>query len=223
MSFIEIKDLRKNFGQTQVLRGLSLSLPEKSQCVLQGSSGSGKSTLLYIIGGLDHADAGQIVVAGKSLKEFKEEELAHYRNQFIGFVFQFHYLLPSMDSLSNILLPSRIAGQKNVAVEKRVRELAGHLGVSHCLNKYSFELSGGEQQRINIIRALSLKPKLLLCDEPTGNLDSENSQKVTTLLKDLSHELGTTLLVVTHDLRVAEQFSQQINITDGMISSTKLV
>jgi lipoprotein-releasing system ATP-binding protein len=218
MAFIEIQALKKNFGQTQVLRGVNLSLEEKSQTVLQGSSGSGKSTLLYILGGLDHADSGTVKISGQNLAQFSEEQLAHYRNQFIGFVFQFHYLLPSMDSLSNILLPSRISGIKDPNVEKRVKGLADHLGVTKCLNKYSFELSGGEQQRINIIRALSLKPKLLLCDEPTGNLDSENSQRVTSLLKELSHEMGTTLLVVTHDLRVAEQFSDKIFIQDGMIS-----
>jgi ABC-type lipoprotein export system ATPase subunit len=223
MAFIEIQALKKNFGQTQVLRGVNLSIEEKSQTVLQGSSGSGKSTLLYIIGGLDHADSGVVKIAGQNLALFTEEQLAQYRNQFIGFVFQFHYLLPSMNSLSNILLPSRISGVKDPQIEKRVRDLAQHLGVSSCLNKYSFELSGGEQQRINIIRALSLKPKLLLCDEPTGNLDSENSQRVTSLLKELSYEMGTTLLIVTHDLRVAEQFTNKIFIQDGMISSTKIV
>ena len=141
MSFIEIQALKKNFGQTQVLRGVNLTLEEQSQTVLQGSSGSGKSTLLYIIGGLDHADSGVIKIAGQNLAQFSEEQLAQYRNQFIGFVFQFHYLLPSMDSLSNIMLPSRIYGNKDPAVEKRVRELAHHLGVTSCLNKYSFELS----------------------------------------------------------------------------------
>ena len=219
MSFIQVRNLKKNFGKTTVLRGVNLDLQEKEQWVMQGASGSGKSTLLYIMGGLDTPDDGEILVGGKKLKSMSDEELAQYRNQFIGFVFQFHYLLPSMNSLANILLPARISQRLDDQVEKRAKELADYLGVSHCLNKYPFELSGGEQQRINIIRALSLKPKLMLCDEPTGNLDSENSLKVTKLLKTLSHELGTTLLVVTHDNRVASEFEKKIFIKDGMIEA----
>jgi ABC-type lipoprotein export system ATPase subunit len=146
-----------------------------------------------------------------------DEELAQFRNQYVGFVFQFHFLLPSMTCRDNILLPARIGGRDTAPVEKDIVELANYLGVTHCLSKFPFEISGGEQQRINIIRALSLRPKILLCDEPTGNLDSKNSEKVASLLKSLAAEFGATLLVVTHDDKVASFFPRKIVIEDGQI------
>jgi ABC-type lipoprotein export system ATPase subunit len=146
-----------------------------------------------------------------------DEELAQFRNQFVGFVFQFHFLLPSMTCRDNIFLPARIGSRDLKQVEKDVQSLAEVLGVGHCLSKYPFEISGGEQQRINIIRALSLRPKILLCDEPTGNLDSKNSEKVASLLKSLAIEYGATLLVVTHDDKVASFFPRKIVIEDGQI------
>jgi ABC-type lipoprotein export system ATPase subunit len=146
-----------------------------------------------------------------------DEELANFRNANVGFVFQFHFLLPSMSCWDNILLPARIGGHALKQVEKDCSELAKILGVTHCLSRFPFEISGGEQQRINIIRALSLRPKILLCDEPTGNLDSRNSEKVANLLKTLSHEFGATLMVVTHDDKVASFFPRKIVIEDGQI------
>jgi ABC-type lipoprotein export system ATPase subunit len=187
--------------------------------VIQGASGSGKSTLLYLIGGLDGPSKGQIIVNNNDLSSFKDEELAHYRNKFVGFVFQFHFLLPSMNCLKNILLPSKIGGIGGSLVEKRVKDLSDYLGVEHCLAKNPFELSGGEQQRINIIRALSLKPKLILCDEPTGSLDSENSKKVIGLLKDLSKEFDSTLVLVTHNEGIASEFSHVLQMHDGFIKN----
>jgi len=219
MPLVKIREVEKSFGKFNVLKGINLELEKNEQYVIQGASGSGKSTLLYLIGGLDGPSKGEIIVNNNELSSFKDEELANYRNKFVGFVFQFHFLLPSMNCLKNILLPSKIGGIGSPSVEKRVKELADYLGVEHCLAKNPFELSGGEQQRINIIRALSLKPKLILCDEPTGSLDSENSKKVIGLLRGLSKEFESTLVLVTHNEGIASEFSQVIKIHDGFIKN----
>ncbi len=219
MSFIQLQQVHKSFSQTHVLRGISLNIKEKEVVAIRGASGSGKSTLFYLLGGLDRPTKGQVFVNGQNLSEMNEEGLAQYRNSYVGFVFQFHFLLPSMTCQENILLPARI-GQKDLnKVTLEMKKLAEFLGVTHCLSKSPHEISGGEQQRINIIRALSLRPKLLLCDEPTGNLDSKNSNKVVGLLKDLASEFGATLMVVTHDEKVASQFERKIVIEDGQIIS----
>jgi ABC-type lipoprotein export system ATPase subunit len=217
MSFIVLEKVEKSFGKTQVLRGLNFSIKQKELVAIRGASGSGKSTLLYLLGGLDQPTAGKVMIDHKNLTNLGDEELAHFRNESVGFVFQFHFLLPSMTCRDNILLPARIGGRSLQQVEQDVAKLVDILGVNHCLNKYPFEISGGEQQRINIIRALSLRPKILLCDEPTGNLDSKNSEKVASLLKNLAAEFGATLLVVTHDDKVASFFPRKIVIEDGQI------
>jgi ABC-type lipoprotein export system ATPase subunit len=175
--------------------------------------------LLYLLGGLDQPSSGKISIDNKNLTSMSDEDLARFRNSSVGFVFQFHFLLPSMTCRDNILLPGRIGGHDISKIEKDADELAKILGVTHCLEKFPYEISGGEQQRINIIRALSLRPKILLCDEPTGNLDSKNSEKVATLLKNLAADFGATLLVVTHDDKVASFFPRKIVIEDGQIIS----
>lgn len=215
--FINLKKVTKSFGQTHVLRGIDLSIDAHELVAIRGASGSGKSTLLYLLGGLDTPSTGEVVIAGKNLSRMNDEELAAFRNSSVGFVFQFHFLLPSMTCRDNILLPARIGGKDMKKVSKDIEELAKILGVTHCLSKFPFEISGGEQQRINIIRALSLRPKILLCDEPTGNLDSKNSEKVASLLKNLAADFGATLLVVTHDDKVASFFPRKIVIEDGQI------
>lgn len=217
MSFIRLEHVEKSFGKTNVLRGLNLSIEDRELVAIRGASGSGKSTLLYLLGGLDHPTSGKVLVDNKNLTSMSDDELAHFRNSNVGFVFQFHFLLPSMTCRDNIFLPARIGGKNLKQVEKDVEEMAKILGVTHCLSKFPFEISGGEQQRINIIRALSLRPKILLCDEPTGNLDSKNSEKVATLLKNLAADFGATLLVVTHDDKVASFFPRKIVIEDGQI------
>jgi lipoprotein-releasing system ATP-binding protein len=217
MSFIRLEQVEKSFGKTRVLRGLNFSIEQKELVAIRGASGSGKSTLLYLLGGLDQPSSGKVIIDNKNLSSLNDESLANFRNETVGFVFQFHFLLPSMTCRDNILLPARIGRKDLKKVEEDVSKLADILGVNHCLNKYPFEISGGEQQRINIIRALSLRPKILLCDEPTGNLDSKNSEKVATLLKNLSAEFGATLLVVTHDDKVASFFPRKIVIEDGQI------
>lgn len=219
---IKIENVKKFYKQSRALNGVTLSMNEGDEYLIRGASGSGKSTLLYLLGGLDRPDEGKVIVNQKNLVDLSDEELAIYRNRYIGFVFQFHFLLPSMNCLDNLLLPARLAGlSKNETgeVKERVLALADTLGVNHCLAKFPYELSGGEQQRINIIRALSLRPKLLLCDEPTGNLDSENSQKVIQLLRSLAREFKATLVIVTHDPQIAQSFSNQILMKDGMLVS----
>ena len=219
MNVVLVNDVHKSYGETKVLSGVNLSIDEGEQLVIQGPSGSGKSTLLYLLGGLDQGDTGVVKINNKELSDLSDEDLASFRNSEVGFVFQFHFLLPSMNCIENIYLPAKISQRDNDELKSWVLDLAEKLGVTHCLKKYPFEISGGEQQRINIIRALSLKPRLLLCDEPTGNLDSNNSQLVMKLLKDLSKEVNSTLIVVTHDTKIADSFDRKITIEDGHIIS----
>ena len=224
MSLVEVRNVYKSFDQAQALQGVSLKLERSQQYVISGASGSGKSTLLYLLGGLDRPDKGEILIDGESLAKHSDEQLALYRNKDVGFVFQFHFLLPSMNCLKNILLPAEIAGKVESKLKSRVEALAEHLGITHCLKKFPYQLSGGEQQRVNIVRALSMRPKILLCDEPTGNLDSKNSQKVIKLLNSLANEFKATLVVVTHDLNIEGLFSNRFKMEDGkLINCTSLV
>lgn len=216
MSDIVIVDnVVKTFGKQNALNGVSIHLKEGEEYSIQGASGSGKSTLLYMLGGLDRPTKGTITVNNQNLNTLSDEDLALYRNQYVGFVFQFHFLLPSMNALQNIYLPARLNGDLTKEITNRVDDLAQKLNVTHILNKFPYELSGGEQQRINLIRALSLSPKLLLCDEPTGNLDSQNSSIVIQLLRTLSKENGSTLIVVTHDTEIGASFKNQLHMKDG--------
>lgn len=219
MDLIVVNNVKRSFQKLEVIRGVSFTLEKEAQYVLVGASGSGKSTLLYLLGGLDKPSSGSILVDGKNLSNLSDQELANYRNQSVGFVFQNHFLLGSMTCEDNILLPARIGGASLKEVKEGIRLLARKIGVEHCLSKYPYEISGGEGQRVNIIRALSLKPKLLLCDEPTGNLDSENTQKVMELLRFLASEFAATLVVVTHDEKVASSFERRLHITDGLLLS----
>jgi lipoprotein-releasing system ATP-binding protein len=217
MAMVEVKNLFKKYGEYPAVNGVSLEFETGGQYVIRGSSGSGKSTLLYMLAGLESPTEGEIYVESKSIHSLDDSALSLYRNQYVGLVFQFHFLLPSMNCLDNILLPARIGGTDDKKKRLEVLGFANKLGVEHCLKKYPFELSGGEQQRVNIIRALSQRPKLLLCDEPTGNLDSANGQLVTDLLKDLATEFNSTLVVVTHDEKVASQFSKSFFLKDGRV------
>ena len=214
---VELGQVHKSYGSNDVLKGIDLSITANNHLVIQGASGSGKSTLLYILGALEAADRGSVKIDGQDLARLNDDQLSQIRNQFIGFVFQFHFLLPSMRCMQNILLPAKIAGQNTGDIEKKTREYARALNVTHCLNKYPYQISGGEQQRINIIRAVSLNPSLILCDEPTGNLDSKNTSLVISMLKELAAQINSTLVVVTHDNSVAAQFQDKITIEDGQI------
>jgi lipoprotein-releasing system ATP-binding protein len=215
--FIKIEDLSKSYAKVSALKKVNVSLEKGSQYVIRGASGSGKSTLLYLLAGLDRPSSGEIYIEGSPLSKMSDEKLGKYRNQFIGLVFQFHFLLPSMNCLDNILLPSRIGGKGHSSLKDEIRDLSTQMGVDHCLKKFPYELSGGEQQRINILRSISLKPSLILCDEPTGSLDSENSENVMHILKEVAEHNISTLIVVTHDDKVASKFSHELLIKDGVL------
>ena len=216
-SLIRMENICKSFGDNPVLDRVSLELQPGEECAIVGVSGSGKSTLLYLLGGLDRPDQGEIFVSGKGLSHYSDSELANHRNSLVGFIFQFHFLLPSINCFDNILLPAKIGGHDPEPVKVKSEELARHLGVLDCLQKYPWQLSGGEKQRVNMIRAVSLSPRLLLCDEPTGNLDHKNSSKVSSLLRELSREYGATLVVVTHDKLVSSLFEKRFFIQDGKV------
>ncbi len=217
MSILNVSNVYKDFGNSHILKGVNLTLEQGEQCVIKGASGCGKSTLLYLIGGLEDITSGDITVDKLNLSKLNDAKLAKYRNSKIGFVFQFHFLLSSLTCLENILLPARLGGHDVSKVKDYITSLAKTLGVDACLTRYPYEISGGQQQRINLIRALSLRPKLLLCDEPTGNLDSKNSSIVADLIFKLSRELGTTLLVVTHDEGMSQKFSKVHTMVDGIL------
>ena len=220
MEKIIINNISKKFGDFYALKDVALEISAGEKAVIHGASGSGKSTLLYLLGGLDRPSSGEIVTFGENVSKMSDHDLANYRNEKIGFIFQFHFLLGTLSGLENILLPAQINGKSNLRkVKRRILELASLLGVTDILGKLPSEMSGGQQQRVNILRALSLKPKLLLCDEPTGNLDSKNSEIVIDLLEQLSTEFGSTLLVVTHDQNVASRFPRKIEMLDGGISN----
>lgn len=213
---IILNNVSKKFGDFHALKDLSLEINEGEKVAIYGSSGSGKSTLLYLLGGLDRPSFGDVFCYGQNISKLNDNSLAKYRNEQVGFIFQFHFLLGTLSGLDNIMLPARINGSKNIKeIEKNIKTYAENLGVADILNKLPSEMSGGQQQRINILRAISLKPKLLLCDEPTGNLDSSNSSLVIDLLDSIASESGATLLVVTHDQSVASRFSNRIEILDG--------
>jgi ABC-type lipoprotein export system ATPase subunit len=217
MSFISASNVNKSFGNSHILRDINFSLEKGDQCVIKGASGSGKSTFLYLLGGLERLSSGHISVAGQQLEKLNDDGLALYRNKQVGFVFQFHFLLSSLSCLENILLPARLGSKDVNEVKDYTMGLAKMLGVEECLDKFPYQISGGQQQRINLIRALSMKPSVLLCDEPTGNLDSKNSEIVTRLLLDLSRKQGATLVVVTHDDVVAQHFSNTHYMSDGVM------
>lgn len=214
---IKIVNLSKSYHNIQVIKSLNLEIESGVQLSLQGSSGSGKSTFLYLLGAIERQTSGSISVNNIVLEKLSDEQRASYRNLSVGFIFQFHFLLPSLTCLENILLPARIAKKDIHSVQQYITSLAQHVGMTDKLQKYPHELSGGEQQRINLLRALSLKPELVLADEATGNLDSKNSEIVTNLLMELASELKSTLIMVTHEEKIAKRFTHQLKIEDGKL------
>lgn len=219
---IQISDLVKDYGEaearTRVLKGINLDFKCGEFTSLIGSSGSGKSTLLNIIGALDRATAGQVIIDGTDLNELDDDELALFRNRTLGFVFQFHFLLPQFTVLENVLIPYLIyAGHATPAMEKRAMELLDRVGVSHRRDNRANAISGGEQQRVAIARALINQPRIILADEPTGNLDTANTEKVFDLLREMNGQYCTSMIMVTHDRDLAERGDRIVEISDGMI------
>lgn len=213
---IQLHNVSKRYQQ-DVLKNVSLQINQAEQCVIVGRSGSGKSTLMYLIGGMERCTSGEIICYQKPLHSLDDTGLAAYRKAFVGFIFQFHFLLPTMSAWENILLPLRLANKP--IDESKILNFAKEVGIEKLLSKFPYELSGGEQQRVSLLRAIMLEPPLILCDEPTGNLDTVHSAKVIELLQYFAKRLQSTLLVVTHDLDIASRFNRKIRIEDGSLFS----
>jgi ABC-type lipoprotein export system ATPase subunit len=203
----------------EVLRGVNLDVARGEFLALRGASGAGKSTLLHLIGGLDAPNAGEIHFAGQNLAALSQSELAHFRRHRVGFVFQSYYLLPELDALENVCLPARVARVPAVQAGARGRDLLARVGLKDRMEHKPYELSGGEQQRVAIARALINEPELLLADEPTGNLDSHTGGEIIELLKNLRAEKKTTLIIATHDAKVAAHAERVVELVDGQINT----
>ena len=203
----------------EVLRGVDVELRRGEFLALRGASGAGKSTLLHLLGGLDSPNQGEIRLAGRNLATLGRDELARLRNKEVGFIFQAYYLLPELDALENVCLPARMARTPAAQAEARGRELLARVGLKDRLEHKPYELSGGEQQRVAIARALINEPDLVLADEPTGNLDSHTGEEIIELLCALREEKQTTLIMATHDARLAARAPKVVELVDGLIQS----
>ncbi len=218
---ISVRGLSKSFrmGNTEVavLRGIDLDVPKGEMLSIVGASGVGKSTLLHVIGALDKPTSGQVIYDGRDVFSMSNGELATFRNRNVGFVFQFHHLLPEFSALENVLIPSMIGGVEAKAAKLLAEALLEEVGLSGRLTHRPGELSGGEQQRVAIARALMSEPKVILADEPTGNLDTHTAQSVHELLKKLNRERGLTSIIVTHNEKLAEMGDRTVRMVDGLI------
>jgi len=215
---IILENIHKSFGQTHVLKGITASISQGDFITISGASGAGKSTLLHLIAGLDLCSEGSIKFEGKEISALSKTDRNQWRNQRVGLVFQFHNLLPELNALDNVMVPSWLGKKKNEQVEARATELLERLGVGHRLHHYPSELSGGEQQRVAIARALMNAPDILLADEPTGNLDSKNADEVHAILKELNEKHGQTVVVVTHNKALAALGKIKWTMRDGMLA-----
>ena len=214
---IQIDNITKSFGDLKVLHGVSLSIACGEIVTLVGASGAGKSTLLQIVGTLMSADSGDVRINGVSPKGLSDRELSKFRNQHIGFVFQFHHLLEEFSALENVMMPMLIAKRSRGEAMARAKELLQLVGMEHRMEHKPSALSGGEQQRVAIARALANNPSVVLADEPTGNLDSATRDEIQSLFFTLRERTGQTFLIVTHDERLAERSDRKIVMSDGRI------
>jgi lipoprotein-releasing system ATP-binding protein len=216
---IEVKDLKKSFasgrGRVEVLDGIDLAIRENERVAVVGASGAGKTTLMHIIGGLDHPTSGTVLFEGKDIFTLKGAALDAFRNRTIGFVFQFHQLLPEFSALENVMMPALIARQDQKEAAEKAESLLEEVGLGHRLTHKPGELSGGEQQRVAIARALVMSPRLLLADEPTGNLDSGTSDEIYRLLHQLHQTRGLTMVIVTHSETLAKRLDRIVHMADG--------
>ncbi|RTQ44894.1 ABC transporter ATP-binding protein [Hymenobacter gummosus] len=214
---LQAVNIRKRYGSLEVLKGIDLTI-EKSEIVsIVGSSGAGKSTLLHLLGTLDTPDTGEVLFDGESVSSLKRSELAKFRNRHIGFVFQFHNLLPEFTALENVCLPAYLAGRSEKETRVRARELLGMLNLERRAEHKPSEMSGGEQQRVSVARALINSPEIIFADEPSGNLDSKNAAELHQIFFLLRKELGQTFVIVTHNDQLAAMADRKITMRDGHI------
>jgi len=214
---IEVKNIHKSFGELEVLKGVDLSVKKGEIVAIIGKSGAGKTTLLQIIGTLDRPTKGQVLIEGTDVFVLKDKDLAAFRNKHIGFIFQFHQLLPEFTALENVCIPAMIAREKETDYMPRAEKLLRELGLGDRLNHKPNALSGGEKQRVAAARALMMSPDIILADEPTGSLDEKNKKELSELLLKLRKEYGQTILLVTHDKELANIADRVIEIVDGVI------
>jgi len=218
---LDIQDLKKTYysgdRELTVLQDVNFSLQAGDTCSIVGPSGSGKTTLLGLCAGLDRASSGSVVLNGVKLDHLSEDERAQVRNQYVGFIFQNFQLIPTLTALENVMVPLELRGERHV--QRQAMELLGRVGLAERHDHYPTQLSGGEQQRVSLARAFSNRPTILFADEPTGNLDEETGERVEQLLFDLNRESGTTLVLVTHDLELAEKTQRIIRIKGGAVVS----
>ncbi len=212
---IELHDITKNFGSLSVLRGVSLTVEQGEVVSIVGPSGAGKTTLLQIMGTLDRPSSGTVAIDGTNVEQLGERALAAFRNRHIGFVFQFHQLLPEFTALENVLIPALIAGRERKEAERAAREMLERLGLSGRAAHKPNELSGGEKQRVAVARALINRPSVVLADEPSGSLDTRHKEELHQLFFDLRQELGQTFVIVTHDENLARMTDRTLHLVDG--------
>ena len=209
------KDIWKQYGPVSVLKGVSLEVSRGELVSIVGPSGAGKSTLLYIVSSLEKADKGQVFFEGNDITQLSETDLAHYRNQKIGFVFQFHHLLPEFTAIENVSIPGWIAKMPSKQIQQKAEELLDFMGLADKMDKKPHSLSGGEQQRVAVARALLNSPALIFADEPTGNLDSENANALHQLFIRLRNEMNQSFLIVTHNEALATMSNRSLTMKDG--------
>lgn len=214
---IELQGIRKSFGDLEVLKGIDLSVNKREVISIVGPSGAGKTTLLQVLGTLYRPDAGSILFNGTDLSALGKKALARFRNEHIGFIFQFHQLLPEFTALENVFIPALIARQSEKKARERAAELLNFLGLSERAHHKPSELSGGEQQRVAVARALMNEPDVILADEPSGSLDSRNKAELHKLFFNLRDQLGQTFIIVTHDEELAATTDRTIHLKDGKI------
>ncbi|MCO4291653.1 ABC transporter ATP-binding protein [Solitalea sp. MAHUQ-68] len=214
-------NIHKSYGKLEILKGVDLHVKKGEVVSIVGASGAGKSTLLHIVGTLDNADNGSLILDGIDVSKLKSNSLSSFRNQKIGFIFQFHHLLPEFTALENVCIPAFIANKSKAEAEKYATELLELLGLSHRLNHKPSELSGGEQQRVAVARALINQPAILLADEPSGNLDSTNAKELHRLFFDLRDRFNQTIIVVTHNEELAGMADRELMMKDGKIVYSK--
>ncbi|PVX31768.1 lipoprotein-releasing system ATP-binding protein [Pasteurella langaaensis DSM 22999] len=207
--------------QTQVLNEVSFQLNERELVAIVGASGSGKSTLLHTLGGLDQPSTGEVFIKGQSLQKASSDELAKLRNQYLGFVYQFHHLMADFTALENVLMPMLIGQQNRTEAKDRAEKMLHAVGLSHRISHKPSALSGGERQRVAIARALVNNPALVLADEPTGNLDHKTTESIFDLIQQLNQEQGIAFLLVTHDLQLAEKLQRRMIMQDGILRAER--